>query len=141
MISPAMSTEERLRAATRAAADTVPPGSAPPLRLPDDPAAGPLRGGGSRRHRWLRALTPLAAAAAVVIVLAGALTVAVAHIQPGHGLRAPPGHGGAAAQLPPYYVTLHGQLGDATHAQSGPLRPGRSWPRCSRPAPTPCLAR
>ena len=65
MISPVMSTEERLRAATRAAADTVAPGSAPPLRLPDDPAAGPLRGGRSRRRRWLRALTPLAAAAAV----------------------------------------------------------------------------
>ena len=32
-----IATEERLRAATRAAAATVPPGSAPPLRLPDEP--------------------------------------------------------------------------------------------------------
>ena len=75
MISPAMSTEERLRAATRAAADTVAPRSAPPLRLPDDPAACPLRGGGSRRHRWLRALTPLAAAAAVAAVVIVSLTL------------------------------------------------------------------
>ena len=44
MISPVMSTEERLRAATRAAADTVAPGSAPPLRLPGDPEAGPRCG-------------------------------------------------------------------------------------------------
>jgi len=43
-MSPVMSTEARLRAATRAAADTVAPGSAPPLRLPGDPAAGPLPG-------------------------------------------------------------------------------------------------
>ena len=75
MISPAMSTEERLRAATRAAADTVAPRSAPPLRLPGDPAASPLRGGGSRRHRWLRALTPLAAAAAVAAVVIVSLTL------------------------------------------------------------------
>ncbi len=52
----------------------MPPGSAPPLRLPDDPAAGPLRGGASGRRRWLRALTPLAAAAAVAAVVIASLS-------------------------------------------------------------------
>ena len=50
---PVMSTEERLRAATRAAAATVAPGSAPPLRLPAEPAPAGARGG--------PAPTPLAA--------------------------------------------------------------------------------
>ena len=122
MISPAMSTEERLRAATRAAADTVAPGSAPPLQLPPDPEgrrfpqAWFLRG--RLRRRRLGALTPLAAAAAVIIVLAGA--VAVAHGQPVHRAAAPPGHHESLlAQLPPYYVTEAGDgpLGDATHVQ------------------------
>ena len=61
MISPGMSTEERLRAATRAAADTVALGSAPPLRLPGEPAAGPRSGasgagaaGCAPSRRWLR---------------------------------------------------------------------------------------
>jgi hypothetical protein len=66
--------EDRLRAATRAAADTVPDGSAPPLALP-----GPGRRGISsqpharRRARWM---APIAAAAAVVAVVAG-LIVAI----------------------------------------------------------------
>ena len=55
MISPVMSTEERLRAATRAAADTVAPGSAPPLRLPGDPGRGPAARLGARCRRRLAA--------------------------------------------------------------------------------------
>ncbi len=65
MISPVISTEERLRAAARAAADTVAPGSAPPLRLPAGPEGRPFprawfrvggcAAGGSRRSpRWPR---------------------------------------------------------------------------------------
>jgi hypothetical protein len=123
-----MSTEERLRAATRAAADTVAPGSAPPLRLPPGPEGRRFPrawflGGRLRRGR-LAALTPLAAAAAVTMVLAVAVavavTVAVAHGQPGHrAAAAPRHHESLLAQLPPYYLTLEGdaQLGDATHAQ------------------------
>ena len=56
-----ISTEERLRAATRAAADTVPPGSAPPLRLPPGgpppgcAAACSVTAAGLRRSpRWPR---------------------------------------------------------------------------------------
>lgn len=116
------STEDQLRAATRAAAATVPPGSAPPLRLPPVPegrrfAQAWFLGGWLRRRR-LGALTPLAAAAAVIIVLA--VAVAVAHGQPGHRAAARPGHHESLlAQLPPYYVILEGDgpVGDATHAQ------------------------
>ncbi len=122
MISPGMSTEERLRAATRAAADTVPPGSAPPLRLPAGPEGRRFSPawfqGGRLRLRRPAALTPLAAAAAVIIVLAAA--VAVAHGQLGHRAAAPPGHHESLlAQLPPYYVTQAGDgpLGNATHVQ------------------------
>ncbi len=121
-----ISTEDRLRTATRAAAGTVPPGSAPPLRLPADPegrwfARAAFRGGRLRRRR-LAALTPLAAAAAVIIVLAVAVAVAVAvvHGQQAHRPAAQPGHHEALlAQLPPYYVALKGdgQVGNPTYAQ------------------------
>ncbi|MGH3067049.1 MAG: hypothetical protein ACRDND_00660 [Streptosporangiaceae bacterium] len=119
-----ITTEERLRAAARAAAATVPPGSAPPLRLPPD-AEGRLSPRAwfldrRLRRRRIAALTPLAAAAAVIIVLAVAVAVAVTHGQPGHRAAARPGqHESLLAQLPPYYVALKGtgQLGDATHAQ------------------------
>ena len=54
--------EERIRAATRAAGDTVSPESVPPLKLP----AEYPRADGWRR-RWL---VPVAAAAAVVVLIA-----------------------------------------------------------------------
>ncbi len=115
-----ISTEERLRAATRAAADTVPPGSAPPLHLPPGAADARLRGGLFRHRGRLATFTPLAAAAAVIIVVAVAVAVAVAHGQPGHrGAAGPRHHEPLLAQLPPYYVTEAGDgpLGDATHVQ------------------------
>jgi hypothetical protein len=86
--------EDRLRAATRAAAHTVAPGSAPPLHLPDQPAR-------QRRHWWASRLTPLAAAAAVTAVIAGTLTIS------GAIHSSPPGPvAGASGQIPPYYVAL-----------------------------------
>jgi hypothetical protein len=67
--------EDRLRAATRAAADTVAPGSAPPLRLPGtEPRRGRVRRSGAGR-RWADWAAPLAAAAAVTAVIAGVLMV------------------------------------------------------------------
>jgi hypothetical protein len=93
MISPVMSTEERLRAATRAAADTVAPDSAPPLRLPD---GQPGRARWNQR-RWLRAMVPLAAAAAVAAVVIASLTLT-------RGMPAPLG----SAQSPAGPVALHG---------------------------------
>ena len=56
----------------------------------------------------------------MIIVLAAAVAVAVAHGQPAHRAAAPPGHHESLlAQLPPYYVTQAGDgpLGDATHVQ------------------------
>jgi hypothetical protein len=72
--------EDRVRAATRAAADTVAPDSVPPLRLPFRSRSGPrlrsafrsaFRSGAGSRARasvWARRLAPLAAAVAVVAV-------------------------------------------------------------------------
>jgi hypothetical protein len=65
--------EDRLRAATRAAAETVEPGSAPPLRLPD-PQRHRDHPGRPGRARWAGWAAPLVAAAAVTAVIAGALT-------------------------------------------------------------------
>lgn len=92
--------EDRLRAAARAAADTVPPHSAPPLRLRGQPAGrrskpGRLRrlggcpavrshprqprsaGFPGRRQRgaWPRALAALAAAAAVITIVTVSLAL------------------------------------------------------------------
>jgi len=110
--------EDRVRAATRAAADTVAPDSVPPLWLPPaDPA-----GGSRRRSRpgspWAGRLAPLAAALAVV-------AVAVAMVLVGRTAGGPaPGPGSgitpvgpmtagppvssyvASGQVPRYYVSI-----------------------------------
>jgi hypothetical protein len=145
MTSPVMSSEERLRAATRAAADTVAPGSAPPLRLPPDPEDRRFPrswfADGRLRRRRLAALTPLAAAAAVIVVLA--VAVAVAHGQPAHRSAARPGHHESLlAQLPPYYITLEGkgQLGDATHAQVRTTATGKVLATVRPPRPYPVFS-
>ena len=63
------SVEDRLRAAMRAAAGTVPEGSAPPLALP---APGRRRAASGRHpRRPTRWLAPIAAAVAVAAVAAG----------------------------------------------------------------------
>jgi WD40 repeat protein len=67
--------EDRLRAATRAAADTVAPGSAPPLRLPGPGHDRGRPGRSGRGRRWAGWAAPLVAAAAVAAVIAGVLTV------------------------------------------------------------------
>jgi hypothetical protein len=113
------STEERLRAATQAAAGTVLPGSAPPLRLAGAPAS-PLAGAATRRRPLRRVAAPLAAAAAVLAVIAVSLTVA--DTAGGHRVQAHPGQAtahqltasmasapaAAVPGVPPYYVTLTG---------------------------------
>ncbi len=98
------SVEDRLRAATRAAADTVAPESAPPLRLPRS------RIGLTRPHRparWYRTSAPLAAAAAVIAVVAVSLVVTGGT----HARRpaASSNHASVLAGLPPYYVVLAGR--------------------------------
>jgi hypothetical protein len=110
--------EDRLRAATRAAADTVTPLSLPPLELPGSPDPAPPR----RRWRarpgsraWPALLAPLAAAAAVVAVIAGSLAISATFhgrsrgSRPGPAARlhgSPLGDPAALRDVPPYFVSL-----------------------------------
>lgn len=110
--------EERVRAATRAAGDTVAPDSVPPLRLPSgDP--GRSRGGSrSSASVWARRLAPLGAALAVVAVAIAMVTLGQAvHKSAAPPSPAPTGPGpvqagpaaasyAAAGQVPPYYVSI-----------------------------------
>lgn len=103
--------EERLRAATRAAAGTVAPGSAPPLHLPSEPDTAPgwPRGPGLRAERhWPGWLAPLAAAVAVVAVVAASLTISGAIHARRPGARPATGQGAVLTGLPRYYVSLAG---------------------------------
>jgi DNA-binding beta-propeller fold protein YncE len=138
------SIEDRLRAATRAAAGTVAPGTAPPLHLPDrKQRRGSLQP--LRRRRWPGWMAPLAAAASVAAVLAGTLAVtslfhghqparpAVPGTVPLH--RAPPfAHG----PVPPYAVTLlPGRLwaNPGTHAEVVATATGAVLATVRPPAP------
>lgn len=113
-------TEDRLRAAGRAVAVTVPPDSVPSLRLPapaapDADLRGLTRGGpGRRRPGWL---APLAAAAAVVAAIA--LSVAVAR---GQFSGAPAGAAAAPLGTPAYYVTLAAPAGAASVGAAAVVR-------------------
>ena len=87
--------EDRIRAAARAAAETVAPDSVPPLELP---AARTRRFGRGRRGvrspgaawtRWAARLAPLAAALAVSGILIAVVTLS------------PPAHQGGPAYVPP----------------------------------------
>jgi len=118
--------EERIRAAARAAADTVTPDSVPPLELP---AARPHRGGRRRRNgrspgatwnRWATRLAPLAAALAVSGILIAVVTLSPPAYQgtPSYGPTArpapltPQGYV-TSGQVPRFYVqvTAHGTPG------------------------------
>jgi len=110
--------EERVRAATRAVADTVPPDSVPPLLLPPGDPARSRGGSRSSASVWYRRLAPLGAALAVVAVAIAMVSLG----QAVHKSAAPPGPaptgpgpvqaGPAAAsyaatdQVPPYYVSI-----------------------------------
>jgi hypothetical protein len=119
------SLENRVRAATRALAETIPPSSAPPLRLPD-PAASRSRPGHPRTWvpghplTWSRWLLPTAAAAAVVVIGVG-VVAAGSLLHPGRpvtgsGTSAGPTEGPVAGppagwyvstgQVPPYYAQV-----------------------------------
>ena len=98
--------EDRIRAAARAAAGTVADGSAPPLSLPQPGRRPGLRGWGGR-PRWM---VPLAAAAAVLVVVAASILVARA-VVPGQTV---PGAGPPLAAplpltadgLPAYFLAI-----------------------------------
>ncbi|HCU92637.1 MAG TPA: hypothetical protein DHU96_07780 [Actinobacteria bacterium] len=114
--------EDRLRAATRAAAGTVAPGSAPPLRLPED-SGGTLqslaasrtdaRGWRATHGRWRSRrmpawAAPLAAAAAVAVILwtmdvvgSGHRELLIGHPHSGSHLL----HPATVAGLPPFFIS------------------------------------
>ena len=102
---------DQVRAATRGAADVITPERVPPLRLPESAAAD----GAARRARpaWV---TPLAAAAAIVILAVASATAGswLARSVPAHPAH-PAGSGTAVAGMteshtftgvPPYYVAV-----------------------------------
>jgi hypothetical protein len=110
--------EERVRAATRAAADTVTPDTVPPLVLP---AGHPARSrGGSRPAAsvWSRRLAPLGAALAVVAVAVAMVTLGHTERYPGTASGPGPSASGvitagppvasyvASGLVPPYYVSI-----------------------------------
>jgi len=96
--------EQRVRAATRAAGDTVTPDSVPPLRLPAPGRARRRRGSRARtRARWTAWMAPAAAALAVVVIASAAVNAdRGAH---------PPAANGGEAQL----GTTQGGPGQRAH--------------------------
>jgi hypothetical protein len=116
--------EDRIRAAARAAAETVAPDSVPPLELP---TARPRRFGqwlrsarspGGRWTPWAARLTPAAAALAVIAIVITVVTVSHPPHQGGPGLVTgiaarpdvplgpPVSTYVRSGQVPPYFVTL-----------------------------------
>ena len=137
--------EDRIRAAARAAAETVAPDSVPPLELP---TARPRRFGRGARSphswwsTWTPRLAPLAAALAVIALVITMVTVRHTENRPsatGSSLVAPPGVPAGppvssyvrSGQVPPYYVTatetdavVHLTVSGASVATIRPSLPG-----------------
>ena len=96
-----------IRAATHGAAAVITEDTVPPLRLDESP--GNRRPGHRTRPAWI---APLAAAAAVVIVVAGSVTAGSLLAKsgtPGPSASGAPTRGaspGSYADVPPYYVTV-----------------------------------
>jgi hypothetical protein len=110
--------EDRVRAATRAAASTVPPDGVPPLRLPPAEPAGGRRWSSWFGSSWAHRLAPVGAALAViavaVIVVVVGRTAREPTSGPGSVVSTPgPMTAGppvssyvASGQVPPYYVSI-----------------------------------
>jgi len=128
--------EDRIRAAARAAAGTVPPDSVPPLELP---AERPRRfrgrhpGARSPGATWAARLAPAAAALAVVTVVISVLAVSRIGTRPPAGTStASSGLGGpagppagsyvASGQVPRYYVTVTASGGPDSSPSSAEVR-------------------
>jgi hypothetical protein len=98
----------RLRAELQAESELIRPGGIPPLSLPGENGRSGARPLGLDRRRWPAWLTPLAAAAAVLAVVAGALTVTRVT---GGGPPQRPATETLYSRLPPYYaVTVSGTI-------------------------------
>ena len=143
------SLETRLRTDMRTESELIEPRSIPPLRLPARTLDPP---GAQRRRdprRWPAWMTGLAAAAAVIAVIAGAL--AIAHEVSRAGPSRPANDGGPAwySRIPPYYAyavqgstyrrIVHGtQYGDGVVARYVKVRAtasGKLLTTVSPPAP------
>ena len=126
-------TEERLRAATRAAARTVQDGSAPPLRLPAEPGQRPARRSRPPRSVWRRAVAPLAAATAVISVVGASVALTQRHGGQSGGTASSPSQLG----LPPVAVLLtsHGPGGGFDHLQIIETMTGKRLASISPPKP------
>ena len=119
--------EDRIRAATRAAADTVAPDGVPPLRLPSD---RPFRAGPRPfASVWGRWLAPVAAAAAIVVVAVVMVTVGrtvsdrpgvtgpgPSSSRPGPVRSGPPiSSYVASGRVPRYYLSIESQGPSVSH--------------------------
>jgi hypothetical protein len=110
--------DEKIRTAIRRTAAEIPPDHSPPLRLPLRSRPGTLRRRGPQR--WPAWAAPIAAAAMVVVVVAG--TFALAHAVFGTHVSAPPDRPVAGWPGP---VTAHDGL-PAYYVFLGPVRPGNA---------------
>lgn len=108
--------ETRLRAAAKATAEEITPGSIPPLSLaqPQRRPPGPARRGRGRAG-WSRVLIPLAGAASVIAVVATSLAISGGANWHRHAKAT--GHASVMASLPPYYVQLAGNNPNTTVLQ------------------------
>jgi hypothetical protein len=102
--------EDRIRAAARAAADTVTPDEIPPLRLPTRRARRARRSW-SFGSAWTRRLAPVAAAVAVVVVAVAAVTISRT-MHDSAPVPSPPATVTisslvASGQVPRYYVAIN----------------------------------
>jgi len=107
--------EDQVRRALRETAEDITPMDVPPLRLPDGTGRASA-GGGRWAARWPAWVTPLAAAAAVVAVLAATLALT-------GGQREPRARTDALlASVPRYYVMLASSTGHGGSNLGWPLR-------------------
>jgi hypothetical protein len=120
--------EDRIRAATQACADAVPPEGVPPLRLPAELGSRRWRSADRGWNRWARGLTPVAAAVAVLMVIIAVVGIGRAlHSTAG---RAPAAGAGpvaagppissyvASGQVPRYYIAITSRGGDPSTSPS-----------------------
>ena len=127
---------EQVRAATRTAAAVITAEKVPPLRLDESP----------RRHRLalrprLGRFAPLAAAAAVLILVAGSVAAGSWLARPGSGNSGTPEQGapaGSFAGVPPFYVAVASpSLAVVRPPRPGPSSPGSRRGRHSSALPGP----
>jgi len=121
--------ERRVRAATRATAEDIAPGSIPPLLLPRRVRRLPRSARGDRRHRWI---VPMAAAAAVVAVVASLIFAAHA-VLPGTRRPAP---GPPSAPLPRLADGLPAYFLEYSISDQVPGPEPRTGPEAGPPIPS-----